>query len=39
MTNIYKALANFQQECPTIHTGTKGYGYSYADLPKYFCSD
>ena len=32
MKNIYKALANFQQEVPTIHKGTAGYGYSYADL-------
>jgi len=31
--NIYKSLAAFQQECPVIHKGTKGYGYSYADLP------
>lgn len=30
---LYKALAAFQQEVPTIHKGTKGYGYSYADLP------
>jgi hypothetical protein len=35
-TNIYKSLAAFQQECPTIHKGTKGYGYSYADLPTIF---
>ena len=32
MKNLYKALANFQQEVPTIHKGTAGYGYSYADL-------
>jgi len=31
--NIYKSLASFQQECQVIHKGTKGYGYSYADLP------
>lgn len=31
--NIFKALADFQQECPVIHKGTPGYGYSYADLP------
>tara|TARA_R110001599_G_scaffold266875_1_gene467709 strand:- start:30 stop:644 length:615 start_codon:yes stop_codon:yes gene_type:complete len=31
--NIYKSLAAFQQECQVIHKGTKGYGYSYADLP------
>lgn len=36
MTNIFKALACFQQECPVIHKGTKGYGYSYADLPAIF---
>lgn len=36
MKNIYKALAGFQQDCPTIHKGTKGYGYSYADLPAIF---
>jgi len=35
-TNIYKALADFQQECPVIHKGTQGYGYSYADLPAIF---
>ena len=34
--NIYKALAAFQQECPTIHKGEAGYGYSYADLPAIF---
>ena len=32
--NIFKALADFQQECPIIHKGTQGYGYTYADLPK-----
>lgn len=31
--NIFKALAAFQQEVPTIHKATQGYGYSYADLP------
>ena len=34
--SIYSALANFQQECPVIHKGTSGYGYSYADLPTIF---
>ena len=34
--NIYKSLAAFQQECKVIHKGTKGYGYSYADLPAIF---
>lgn len=35
-TNLYKALANFQQEVPVIHKDTQGYGYSYADLPAIF---
>lgn len=30
---LLKALAQFQYECPIIHKSTKGYGYSYADLP------
>lgn len=30
---LLKSLAMFQRECPTIHKGTKGYGYNYADLP------
>ena len=32
MKNLYKALANFQQEVPTIHKATQGFGYTYADL-------
>lgn len=36
MKNLFKSLAAFQQECPTIHKGTSGYGYSYADLPTIF---
>ena len=36
MKHLFKALANFQNEVPTIHKGTKGYGYSYADLPTIF---
>lgn len=32
MKDLYKALADFQQEVPVIHKGTEGYGYSYADL-------
>jgi hypothetical protein len=36
MTNLYKALADFQQEVPVIHEGTKGYGYTYADLNSIF---
>ena len=34
--SIYNALADFQQECPTIHKATKGYGYTYSDLPSIF---
>lgn len=30
---LLKALAQFQYECPIIHKSTKGFGYSYADLP------
>lgn len=33
MKNLYKALADFQQEVPVIHKDTQGYGYNYADLP------
>lgn len=33
MKHLFKALAAFQQDCPIIHKGTQGYGYSYADLP------
>jgi len=33
MKNLMKALADFQQECPTILKKTEGYGYKYADLP------
>lgn len=36
MKNLFKALANFQQQVPVIHKGTQGYGYSYADLPAIF---
>jgi hypothetical protein len=36
MKNLLKALAKFQQEVPVIHKGTKGFGYSYADLPAIF---
>jgi len=34
--NIYKAIANLQQEVPVIIKDTKGYGYTYADLPAIF---
>jgi len=36
MKTLFKALADFQQEVPTIHKATQGYGYSYADLPAIF---
>jgi len=36
MKNLFKALSAFQNEVPVIHKGTKGYGYSYADLPSIF---
>jgi hypothetical protein len=36
MKKLFKALADFQQEVPVIHKGTKGYGYSYSDLPTIF---
>jgi len=36
MKNLYKALANFQQEVEVIHKDTQGYGYSYTDLPAIF---
>ena len=35
-TNLFKALASFQQEVPSIHKGTSGYGYSYSSLPEIF---
>ena len=33
-TNLWTALAGFQQEVPVIHKATQGYGYTYADLTK-----
>lgn len=36
MKNLFKALSEFQNECPVIHKDTKGYGYTYADLPAIF---
>lgn len=33
-SEIFEALAKFQQECPIIHKATKGHGYTYADLPQ-----
>ena len=36
MKNIYKALAEFQNEVPVIHEDTKGYNYTYANLNTIF---
>lgn len=36
MKNLFKALANFQQECPIILKDTQAFGYKYADLPAIF---
>lgn len=36
MKNIYKAIAEFQQEVPVILKDTQGYGYTYTDLPAIF---
>jgi len=36
MKELYKALANFQQEVPVILKDTSGFGYKYADLPAIF---
>jgi hypothetical protein len=33
MKQLFKALAGFQREVKPIHKGTKGFGYTYADLP------
>ena len=33
ITEIAKALAQFQSECPVLEKGSQGYGYKYADLP------
>lgn len=35
-TNLFKALASFQQEVPAIHQNTKGFSYTYANLAKIF---
>jgi len=32
--DLLKALADFQNEVPIIHQSTKGYNYTYTDLPK-----
>lgn len=36
MKKLYAAIADFQQECPTILKETEGYGYNYADLPSIY---
>ena len=36
MKNIYKSIAEFQQDVPIIHQGATGYGYTYADLGAIF---
>jgi len=36
MKNLFKALANFNEEVPTIHEDTKGYNYTYANLNTIF---
>jgi len=33
MKELFKALADFQQECPIIAKMASGYNYKYADLP------
>ena len=33
MKNIYKSIADLQQEIEVIHKDTEGYGYTFADLP------
>ena len=33
MKNLYKAIADFKQECPIILKETAGHNYNYADLP------
>lgn len=32
MKNLFKAIAEFQQEVKVIHKSTQGYGYTYAEL-------
>lgn len=32
MKNYFKALAAFQQECPSLLKSTKGYGYNYVEI-------
>lgn len=32
MKEYYKAISNFQRECPVLPKNTKGYGYNYCNL-------
>lgn len=32
MKELLTSLAKFQQDCPVLHKGTKGYGYTYTEL-------
>lgn len=36
MKNLYKALAEFQNEVPVIHQDTKGFNYTYSNLNTIF---
>ena len=36
MKNLFRSLAQFQQEVKVIYKNTQGYGYQFADLPKIF---
>jgi hypothetical protein len=38
MKELYKALADFQNEVPVIHEDTKGYNYTYANLNTIFAT-
>ncbi len=36
MKELFKALANFQEEVPVIHEDTKGYNYTYSNINTIF---
>ena len=36
MKTLFKALADFQNEVPTIHEETKGFNYTYSNLNSIF---
>jgi hypothetical protein len=36
MKNLFKSLAAFQEEVPTIHEDTRGYNYTYSNLNSIF---